>query len=109
MAPLGLQMTTLGSLGGQRPLWEIQRTSEWWYSPGINMKCDDGSGNKTNVQGSSIGYSLGIGEAWMYPGTVDFKQVTGTTNTDSMAARLQKCRWTKRCDSTWEGVDKLCA
>ena len=41
-------------------------------------------------------------------GTVDFKSVTGTSNTGSNPALLQKCRWTKRCDSTWEGVDKLC-
>ena len=42
-------------------------------------------------------------------GTVDFKGITGSSNTGTRNSLLQKCRWTKRCNSTWEGVDKLCA
>ena len=42
-------------------------------------------------------------------GTVDFKTISGSTNTGSNNAILQKCRWANRCKSTWEGVDKLCA
>ena len=49
--------------------------------------------------------------------TVDMKSIgggikgTGTALDKAMAGpetMLKKCRWARKCESSWEGVDKLC-
>jgi len=54
-------------------------------------------------------------------GTVDFKSVVGGVTSDPNVPEsldnamttdkslAQKCKWAKRCNSTWEGIEKLCA
>jgi len=54
-------------------------------------------------------------------GKIDFKKVVKDITSDpndierfnkdmnSSINLLEKCKWTKKCDSTWEGVDNLCA
>ena len=52
-------------------------------------------------------------------GNIDFKLVSGIpNNTDinklddtmnSNTSLMKKCKWSKQCNSSWEGVDKLCA
>ena len=60
------------------------------------------------------------GENFSENEVVDFKAIAGGVpeNDDATELRrqmnlpkavLQKCRWAKRCNVTWEGVDKLCA
>ena len=112
MAPLGLQMTTLGSLGGQPPLWEIQRSNEWWYTPGLHMAMDDGSGNKDNYQGPSSDLFTGLGEVWLQPNTTEFRadwggytesnrhggygsRSSGSSNVQNSDAQIELIGWYK--------------
>lgn len=53
-------------------------------------------------------------------GTVDFKPIVGGVSANPLneevfnqemntpANLVKKCKWTKQCGSTWEGVDHLC-
>ena len=52
-------------------------------------------------------------------GDVDFKLVSNVPDNNNIEkldqgmnsdmSLMKKCKWSKQCNSTWEGVDKLCA
>lgn len=62
-------------------------------------------GNDVCKNTFNIGKCPNVGGKRVNNGTVEFNSQL-YKNDDGL---VQKCRWAKRCNASWEGVDNLCA
>jgi len=73
---------------------KIENCPDYW-----NEKADGQCENVLNLPTGSCGGGSGALKSFSFT-TGPFKGETGD---------IQKCNWSKKCDTSWEGIDDLCA
>ena len=89
---------------------EYNRCPDYWVHDGHHI-CR----NVNNIGRCPVGKNRKI----INNGKIDFKRVANVSDNNNLQkldkemtnnqSLMRKCRWSKICNSSWEGVDKLCA